>query len=259
MACRAGDRSSGRVLRGAGHPGPTQRFSIDDALDKRDMLRDQAARMGFLFFAGNGPRGPFSFPPRRVGAPSSKNAQKPEPQKGKVANWSQRIGGGFSSSGLSCSLPSPLVHSATHIFHQRTPFCVPPKYCRGVNPPPPSGRVPVSSAATICHRRWSPPRGPKPVDLAGVKRAAEMLPRSSRDTAPSKGYEGVRAIGGDKARRPFPRSEIRRALQPQDQLILSPKSKSPPGNGPPLTSFCRERENRDEGCPSHARQGADRL
>ena len=31
--------------------GPTQRFSIDDAMDKRDMLRDQAARMGELLFS----------------------------------------------------------------------------------------------------------------------------------------------------------------------------------------------------------------
>ena len=30
--------------------GPTQRFSIDDALDKCDMLRGQAARLGELLF-----------------------------------------------------------------------------------------------------------------------------------------------------------------------------------------------------------------
>ena len=31
--------------------GSTQRFSIDDALDKRDLLQDQAARMGELLFS----------------------------------------------------------------------------------------------------------------------------------------------------------------------------------------------------------------
>ena len=61
--------------------------------------------------------------------------------------------------------------------------------------------------------------GDKPVDLAGVKRAAEMLSQIFARHRTLEDHEGVRAIGGDKARRPFRGQKFEGALQPQDQLM----------------------------------------
>ena len=156
-----------------------------------------------------------------------------------MANWSSSASvSGVSSSGLSC-VTAASTGSLGHgdIITSGRPSCTAKMTCRGLMPPPPSGRVPASSAATICHRRWSPTHGDvtrQCSDLAGVKRPAEIDTMSqifARPTRSTRIFTSVPHSDGRNEAVEVPRSEIRGELCNQVGPLLVARVYSRPGSG----------------------------